>query len=218
MNYNGNQFDIQMPSNFRASKPPEPTTKEINSWWEIIKFAAIAFIVIIPIRTYVVQPFIVSGESMVPTFHDGDYLIIDEFSYHFHQPKRGDVIVFRPPNEGKGIYYIKRVIGLPNETVTLTGTKVIVANDIDKIGVELKEPYLQNISSDKMVVRVGPDEVFVLGDNRPRSSDSRKWGTLPIDNITGRALLRLFPFRTLQYLPGAQQVYNADDMKAVALK
>lgn len=218
MNYFKNQFDIRMPSNFRKSPPEEPKTQEINSWWEIIKFAIIAFLIIVPIRMYIVQPFIVSGESMIPTFHDGDYLVIDEISYRFHKPRRGDVIVFHPPQEGKGIYYIKRVIGLPNETVTLTGTKVIVANDIDKIGVELKEPYLQNISSDKMVVHVGPDELFVMGDNRPRSSDSRKWGTLPLENITGRALLRLFPFRTLEYLPGAQQVYNAGDNKAVALK
>lgn len=213
-----NTPSAQIPSNFRKFLLKTTSNHGQNSWWELIKFAIIAFIIIVPIRMYIVQPFIVSGESMVPTFQNGDYLVIDELSYRFHQPRRGDVIVFHPPQEGKGIYYIKRVIGLPNETVTLTGTKVIITNDIDKIGVELKEPYLQNISSDKMVVHVGPNELFVMGDNRPRSSDSRKWGTLPLDNITGRALLRLFPFRTLEYLPGAQQVYNAGDSRAVALK
>lgn len=173
-----------------------------NSFWELIRFAAISLLIIVPIRMYIMQPFVVSGESMVPTFHDKDYLIIDEISYRFNTPKRGDVIVFHPPNESKKIYYIKRIIGLPGETVILDGTKVIIKNTEHPEGFELDQPYLENISSNQMTITVGKGDVFVLGDNRPRSSDSRIWGTLPLKNIKGRPYLRLYPFTDIAYLPG----------------
>lgn len=179
------------------------TKENKNSFWELVRFAAISLLIIIPIRMYIMQPFVVSGESMVPTFHDKDYLIIDELSYRFNDPKRGDVIVFHPPNESKNIYYIKRIIGLPGETVILQGTKVIIKNTDHPDGFELEQPYLQNISSNDKTVVVGKDQVFVLGDNRPKSSDSRIWGTLPIKNIKGRPYLRLYPFTNIAYLPGA---------------
>ncbi len=213
MDYLKKMNEISLPSNFETVDP-ETKIKQVDSWWDIIKYAIVAFIIIVPIRLYVVQPFIVSGESMIPTFHDGDYLVIDEISYRLNGPQRGDVIVFHPPNQKKGVYYIKRIIGLPGETVTMTNGKVHISSDTDPKGMDLVEPYLQNMLADNFTTHIGQNEVFVLGDNRPRSSDSRAWGTLPIDNITGRALVRLFPFRDIKYLSVKNQTYG--DTTAVA--
>ncbi len=215
MDYLKDRLEIKLPSNFQ-SVDPETEVKQVNSWWEIIKFAVIAFAIILPVRLYVMQPFIVSGESMIPTFHDGDYLVIDELSYRIHEPRRGDVIVFQPPNQRKGVYYIKRIVGLPGETIRIANGKIMIKSPDSEEEEELSEPYLQNISSDTLTTQVGPAEVFVLGDNRPRSSDSRAWGTLPIENITGKALVRLFPFRTIKFLPGAQQTYNTSTPITIA--
>lgn len=198
---------IKLPSNF-SNQDPTLQKKEVNSWWDLIKFAITAFVIIVPIRFFIIQPFVVSGDSMVPTFHDKDYLIVDEISYRFKSPQRGDVIIFKPPNQPKGIYYIKRIIGLPGESISIKGTKVTIVNKEHPEGYQLSEPYVQNISSDNFETTVAEGELFVLGDNRPRSSDSRVWGLLPIKNITGRALVRLFPFRDISYLPGAHEVYS----------
>lgn len=217
MDYLKDLNQVKMPSNFQAIDP-QTKIKEVNSWWEIIKFSILAFIIIVPIRLFIVQPFIVSGESMIPTFHDGDYLIIDEISYRLHGPRRGDVIVFHPPKQKKDIYYIKRIIGLPGETITVKNGKVSITDNNTKTTVELNEPYLQNFSSENATYLVGTREIFVMGDNRPRSSDSRAWGMLPIENVTGRALVRLFPFRTIQYLPGAQQAYTSINEAVASLQ
>lgn len=142
--------------------------------WEIIQFAIIVLVVVLPIRIYVAQPFIVSGASMVPTFESGDYLIIDEFTYNFiREPQKGEVIVFRYPNDPSK-FFIKRVVGLPGEEVIVDGRSWTVGND----------------------------EYFVMGDNRTQSLDSRSFGGLSRDNITGRALLRLWPPKALALEPG----------------
>jgi signal peptidase I len=176
--------------------------EKIKYWLDLVRFAFISLIIILPIRMYIIQPFVVSGESMIPTFKDKDYLIVDEITYRFKTPQRGDVIIFHPPNQSKDIYYIKRVVGLPGEKVILQGTKVIIVNDENPKGIELDEPYISTVTSDDMEIKVSDKEVFVLGDNRPRSSDSRVWGTLPLKNIKGRALVRLFPFDKISILPG----------------
>lgn len=207
MNIEEDRLNVKLPANF-TQKDPELNKKQVNSWWDLIKFSITAFLIVVPIRIFLVQPFVVSGESMIPTFHDKDYLIVDEITYRFKEPSRGDVIIFRPPNQPKGIFYIKRVIGLPGETVTIKGTKIFIYNQNNPEGFELNEPYIQNVTADSITTVVGPEQLFVLGDNRPRSSDSRVWGLLPIENITGRALIRLFPFRSIDYLPGAQEVYE----------
>jgi signal peptidase I len=97
---------------------------------------------------------------------------------------------------------------------TITNGKIHISSDTDEKGIDLVEPYLQNTLADNFTTHIGQNEVFVLGDNRPRSSDSRAWGTLPIDNITGRALVRLFPFRDIKYLSTKNQTYG--DNTAVA--
>ena len=209
MDYFKDRLEVKLPANFQTLDP-EIQKKQVNSWWELIKFAIVTVVIIFPIRMFVIQPFIVSGESMVPTFHNHDYLIVDELTYRFKLPQRGDVIVFRPPNQPKGVFYIKRVIGLPGDTVTLKGSKVIITNQDNPTELILREPYLQNVTTENMTVTVEEGELFVLGDNRPRSSDSRIWGKLPLENVTGRALVRLYPFRSIDYLPGAQEVYKFD--------
>ncbi len=149
-------------------------SKIVESAWEIARFAIIVLVVVLPIRAYVAQPFIVSGASMAPTFATGDYLIIDELTYHFfHGPQKGDVIVFRYPNDPSK-FFIKRVVGLPNEKVTVDGREW-----------DLKS-----------------DEYFVMGDNRTESLDSRIFGPLERKYITGRALVRLWPPTAFAYEPG----------------
>ncbi len=184
-------------------------TKE-ESIWDLVRFALITLIIAIGLRVFIAQPFVVSGASMVPTFHDKEYLIVDQLSYRFSEPTRGDVVVFHPPGQPKGIYYIKRVIGLPNETVTITAGLVHISNDTSPEGFDIAEPYISTEGNNVINKKLGPDEYFVMGDNRPYSSDSRVWGTLPRDNILGRAFLRLYPFNKISFLPGVYHSYTAD--------
>lgn len=158
-----------------------------NGLWEFIKVVVISVAIVLPIRTYIAQPFIVSGASMEPNFHDGEYLIIDEVSYQFKKPARGDVIVFRfPLNPSE--FFIKRIIGLPNEAVEIKNSKIIINNML------LKEPYLAATETGPdIVLSLKENEYFVLGDNRSHSSDSRSWGVLPKNKIMGRTLIRLWP-------------------------
>ncbi len=176
--------------------------RNIDSAWELIKFAAIALAIVVPIRMFIAQPFVVSGESMVPTFQDGQYLIVDEISYITVGPHRGDVVVFKYPNDPSR-YFIKRIIGLPNETVEIKDDVVKIINAENPKGFVLEEEYVNEKFSATGTHKVGADEYFVMGDNRNRSSDSRIWGTLPRKLMIGRAYLRLLPLKEMAYLPGA---------------
>jgi len=179
-----------------------PEEKSENIFTELLKFALIAVIIVVPMRLFVAQPFIVSGASMEPTFDNGEYLIVDEISYRFDEPKRGEVIIFKYPKDPSQ-YFIKRVIGLPNETVQITGSSVSVTKE-DGSTVTLTEPYVINEGNGgSLTVALDDDEYFVMGDNRPESSDSRLWGVLPKENIVGRALVRLLPIESATILPGS---------------
>ena len=162
--------------------------------WETAKIVIVSLAIIIPIRYYLVQPFFVKGASMEANFHDGDYLLIDEVSYRFEEPKRGDVIVFRYP-ENPSQFFIKRIIGLPSETVEIKDNKVSIYNSKFPKGFVLKEDYLSQgqLTVGNVLVKLGDDEYYVLGDNRLQSSDSRRWGSLKKSLITGRTFLRLWP-------------------------
>lgn len=176
--------------------------KQENSFFELARFALIALIIVVPIRWYVAQPFIVSGASMEDTFHHNEYLIVDRLTYRFEEPERGDVIIFRYPNDPSK-YFIKRIIGLPGETVVIDGSRVIIENDDHPGGLILDEPYISSMEktgSQSLALAAG--EYFVMGDNRDHSSDSRIWGVLKRDEIIGRAWLRLFPPAKLSFLPG----------------
>lgn len=130
-------------------------------------------------------------------------MIIDEVTYKFKEPERGDVIVFKAPPEPTK-FYIKRVIGLPGDTVDIIDSKVTITNKKYPKGLVLEEPYIAHSSKDITHVVVPTGQYFVLGDNRSGSYDSRSWGMLPKQNIHGRALLRLLPLRTIDYLPGKE--------------
>ena len=174
-------------------------TREVLAFiWETAKIIIISLAIIIPIRYYLVQPFFVKGASMEPNFEDGDYLLIDEISYRFNEPRRGDIVVFRYP-ENPSQFYIKRIIGLPGETVEIKNNKVIVYNSAAKTGFTLKEDYLsvsQQTFGDT-TVRLNDNEYYVMGDNRLQSSDSRRWGPVPQNLITGRAFVRLWPVKKI---------------------
>ncbi|QQR76388.1 signal peptidase I [Candidatus Nomurabacteria bacterium] len=192
----------------QSTEVATPNKKE--SIWDVVRFAIIALLIVIPVRTFVAQPFIVSGSSMVPTFQDGEYLIVDEISYRVSEPKRGDVIVFKyPKDETK--YFIKRIIGLPGESVHVAENgKVTITNESNPEGFNLNEPYIKgNVPKQvELSYTLEAGEYFVMGDNRPASSDSRTWGTLPEDHIVGKTFLRLFPFSTISVTPGIYHNYE----------
>lgn len=189
-------------SNF-PEKPKRYSRQETLVFiWETVKVIIISLAIIIPIRYFLVQPFFVKGASMENTFDDGDYILIDEISYRFHLPDRGDIVVFRYP-EDRSQFFIKRVVGLPGETVEIKNDKVIIHNKEHPEGFILTEPYL---SSDQhtigdLRVKLDPNEYFVLGDNRLRSSDSRRWGPVNITLVTGRVFLRAWPINKLGKFP-----------------
>jgi len=170
--------------------------------WDIIKVAAIALVLAGLVRYFLVQPFFVEGASMEPNFEDGEYLLIDEISYYFKSPQRGEVIVFHYPLDASK-YYIKRVIGLPNETVDIKGNEVTITNGDYKEGFKLEQPFVKNISNNDTHFELKNDEYFVMGDNRSASSDSRYWGAVKKDLLTGKALLRLLPVNKVDFWPGS---------------
>ncbi len=166
--------------------------------WDLLKVFLIALAIILPIRYYVAQPFIVSGSSMEPTFYTGQYLIINELSYHLGEPQRGDVIVFKYPKDTSQ-YFIKRIIGLPGETVKIENNQVIIVNKENPKGFVLNEDYLPSGDTTfpygDNTKTLGSEEYFVLGDNRLASSDSRFWGPVPSNDIIGKVFVRAFPFQ-----------------------
>ncbi len=174
----------------------------IINTWDLIKFAILALVIVIPIRLWIAQPFVVSGESMYPTFDNGQYLIVDEVSYLLGNESRGDVVIFHYPKDPSR-FFIKRIIGLPNEKVIVSNQSVTIINQENPEGFKLTEPYV----NEKVFVQTGEyttgnDEYFVMGDNRNNSADSRTWGLLPKKLMVGRAYLRLLPFKAMSYLPG----------------
>lgn len=175
---------------------------------EIIRFAVIALIIVLPIRLFIAQPFIVSGASMEDTFHNNEYLIIDQLTYQFEEPKRGDVVVFRYPRDPSK-YFIKRIIGVPGDTIAIEGGTVTITNDEYENGIPLEEPYVHTETRSELTRTLNADEYFVMGDNRTASSDSRVWGALPEDNIIGRVFVRLFPITEAEAFPGAYDFTDA---------
>ena len=179
----------------------ESEKTKMQSFWELVRFAAIALIIVIPIRLFIAEPFIVSGSSMVPTFGNGDYLIIDKISYILGDPKRDDVVVFRYPNDTTK-FFIKRIMGLSNETVDIEGSTVTITNGTYKEGFKLDQPFVKNPANNNTHLELKSDEYFVMGDNRSASSDSRYWGAVKKNLLVGRPFLRLWPINNIDILPG----------------
>jgi len=164
--------------------------------WEIIKIVILALVIVIPIRYFLFQPFLVKGQSMEPNFHDGDYLIVDQISYRFREPERGEVIVFKYPNF-PGQRFLKRIIGLAGEIIEIKngevkiykGNQVLLLDEFDYLPKYLK-------TSGDIKVSLAENEYFVLGDNRLVSADSRSWGPLQKKYVVGRVAFRLWPITT----------------------
>jgi len=170
-----------------------------NFVWEIFKIVIIALLIVLPIRYFLFQPFFVKGQSMEPNFESGDYLIVDEISYRFREPLRGEVIVFKNP-QNPSQRFIKRIIGLPGETLTLKDGKVVISAKQKKFILDESAylpPFVETNARAYQTIALNKDEYFVLGDNRANSSDSRVFGPLPRNNIIGRVLFRPWPFTAL---------------------
>lgn len=163
-----------------------------------MEIVLIAVLVVVGVRYFLVQPFLVDGASMEPNFHSGDYILINEISYRFKEPQRGEIVVFHYPGNER-TYFIKRVIGLPGEKVEIKNGKVFVYNGKNPAGFEIEETYLPNdikTSGDK-IVALDSSQYFVLGDNRDASFDSRQWGPLNRSEIVGSVWVRLWPLNQI---------------------
>lgn len=166
----------------------------IDSWMSLVKSFDIVLVIGLLFKALILQPFIVEGSSMEPSFHNQEIMLVDKISYRFKAPQRGDVVIFKAP-KSPGDDYIKRIIAVPGETVQITKGKVFIN------GMLLDENYLSpgqaTDSGTSMVVfskTLQTNEYFVLGDNRNNSSDSRMWGIMPKNNIIGRAWWNIYPF------------------------
>lgn len=168
-------------------------TSFLNFFLDLAKILLISLLIIVPIRYFIAQPFFVRGASMEPSYDNGDYLIVDQISYRFNDPHRGDVIIFRYP-ENPAQFFIKRIIGLPGETIIIRNGEVTIINSENTEGLVLEEDYLNVLTGGNTETYLAEDEYFVLGDNRQASHDSRKWGALQEDFVIGKVFLRAWPF------------------------
>jgi len=183
----------------------QPMRKFFASFLEILEIALIAVGAVFVVRTFLIQPFLVSGSSMVPTFQNGDYVLVDEFTYRIRPPERGEVVVFHDPQDWS-TYFIKRVIGLPGEKVEINNNEVSVFNTANPDGFVLNESYLPagtpvspnscdggNFATGVCTYTLSSSTYLMFGDNRTESYDSRSWGPLPEANIVGLVRVRLWP-------------------------
>ncbi len=191
-------------SNFAKASLDKQIPEQIekpSSFWEFVKYAIVAILIVVPFRIYVAQPYIVSGASMDPTFKNGDYLIVDQISKRFEKPKRESVVIIRYPKDTSK-FFIKRLIGFPGDTVEIKNGLVAIYNENNKNGLKLSEPYIVYKKDENFSAKLGVDEYFVMGDNRAGSSDSRIWGSVPKKYIIGRPFIRLLPLGKITLWPG----------------
>ncbi len=167
------------------------------SFLEIFENLLIAIIAVILVRSFIVQPFLVVGSSMEPNFQEGNYLLIDELTYNFRAPKRGEVIVFKYP-KNEETFFIKRVIGLPGEKVIIENGEIKIITPQGEV-INLKEDYINvKMNLNYFETELKENEYFVMGDNRNFSYDSRSWGAVPKKDIIGLVRLRLWPINKVQ--------------------
>jgi signal peptidase I len=179
-------------------EPSDDKFSFLEFLWDLFKTAVIVVAVAFGIKYFLVQPFIVDGNSMQPNFDNNEYLLVEKITPKMQSLKRGDVIVFHPPGQ-EDTNYIKRIIGLPNEKVEIVDNKVKIFNQSHPTGVVLEEAYIASntkTAGEKAdeTYTLTNDEYFVLGDNREHSSDSREFGPLPKGNLIGRAWVNVYPF------------------------
>lgn len=174
---------------------------------ELLETAILTLLIFFAIH-FSIQPYIVDGPSMQPGLHTGDLVMVNLLSYDFGSPQRGDVIVFHPPDDPSQ-QYVKRIIGIPGDTVTVTPTAVYVDN------VELHEPYIYPLAPGQQespvavpALHLGANQYFVLGDNRDNSRDSRYFGT-PVTRqmIIGKVELVAWPLNAIEWMRGYSSVF-----------
>ncbi|MBP9820088.1 signal peptidase I [Candidatus Woesebacteria bacterium] len=175
---------------------------------DLTETIVIGLSIFLVVYLFFMQPHQVNGQSMVPNFQSGEYVLTDKVSYRVGAPVRGDIIVFHAPEAaqcpaGTGCDFIKRVLGLPGDTVEVTNDSIVVN------GSPLPEPYipeeydtLPGAFTKNRAVNLGPDEYFVVGDNRPYSSDSRAWGPITRGDIVGKAFFRYWPMDKMGKIVG----------------
>lgn len=171
------------------------TSKQPNPWVEGLQTIGLSIVLALGIRQFVAEARFIPSGSMIPTLQIDDRLVVEKISYRFNPPQRGDIIVFRAPQkaldaaqvQGKAAY-IKRIIGLPGETIEVKDGKVFINGEV------LQEDYIQAPPTYTLPPEVIPaEEYLVLGDNRNSSSDGHVWGFLPKEAIIGRAVVRFWP-------------------------
>ncbi len=187
-----NKETIQQPP---AGAPLSSLQKAKDFFVELIKIVLVSLAIIIPIRHFLIQPFYVKGASMEPNFEDHEYLIIDEITYRFHVPQRGEIVVFRAPTEAQQ-FFIKRIIGLPGETVSVKeGVVRVNGKSLDETKYLSSDLHTQG----DVMVTLKDNEYFVMGDNRNASYDSRLFGPINRTRIIGRTVFRGWPYDRIQW-------------------
>lgn len=164
------------------------------------------------IQGFIIQPFIVDGGSMLPTYHNGEFLLVDKFSYLIHEPHRGDVVIFKlyedNNNPYQGKHLIKRVLGLPNERIKVENGVTTIYNKTNPNGFIIDEPFVEYKDTNKNIdITLDDNHYIMMGDNRAQSYDSRDWGPLDSKDIKGQVLFRVYPFSSASYEPG-QYMYT----------
>ncbi len=170
--------------------------REDSFFVEAIKMIVLALLIVIPIRYFLFQPFFVQGSSMYPSFEDRDYLVVDQITYRFREPKRGEVVIFKYPKDPSQLY-IKRIIGMPGESLEIKNGEIIIINNSGELILNEKYVSSDNLTLGNIKAELGENEYFLLGDNRMFSSDSRRWGAVPRENIIGKAYLRAWPIDSI---------------------
>ena len=168
-----------------AAEQSKPRARSVLR--DVAETLVFTLLIYVLVRTFLFENYRVVGRSMEPSLQNDQYLVIDKLGYRLHEPQRGDIVVFRDPRSD-GRKLIKRVMGLPGETIEIRNGQVFVNGQL------LDEPYIDSQGRyTQQPTQVPEDQYFVLGDNRNNSSDSHNWGTLPSENVVGKAWISYWP-------------------------